>query len=155
MKPYIIKLERVIISNRVGQWCKIPYPNHPRGCPKYGQDASCPPMAKFIFDVSKPLYFVHSEFNLESHVFRMKKRNPHWSNLQCKCVLYWQGTSRKQMKERVKDAMWSLATNIFSDCPEGMGVNVYVTARLSGLKLERIRHLKTCRHISLLGTSFK
>ncbi|KKK81159.1 hypothetical protein LCGC14_2816310, partial [marine sediment metagenome] len=26
----------LIIDHRAREWCKLPYPNHPRGCPNYG-----------------------------------------------------------------------------------------------------------------------
>lgn len=154
MKKYIIKLKRLIVSEKTGEWCKIPYPNHPKGCPKYGNDKACPPHAPKLdefFDLSKPLYFVHSEFNLKAHVERMKQKYKLWSDRQCRCVLYWQGTSRKQLRERAEEAAWSLGTNAITACPEGMGVNVYATARVSGLCLQRIRGLKICRHIAMIG----
>lgn len=55
------------------------------------------------------------------------------------------------MRDRASIARYELGTNIMLTCPEGHGVNVYVTARVNGLKLERIRGLKTCRHVALLG----
>ncbi len=156
MKPHIIKLKRLIISNQAGNWCRIPYEGHPRGCPNYGENKWCPPIAPKVgksFDLSKPLYFVHSEFDLDADILRRKKMTPGQSERQYRCVLYWQETSRKQMRERAKMAMWTLNLNAYTACPEGMGVNVYATARVSGLKLERIRHLKTCRHVALIGTT--
>lgn len=43
--------------------------------------------------------------------------------------------------------------NIAALCPEGMGLNVYVTARLAGLYLEKIHNLSICRHVALVGHS--
>ncbi len=154
MKSYIVKLKRLIISKQAGKWCQIPYEGHPRGCPKYGEDKWCPPHAPKAgdhFDLSKPLYFVHSEFDLEADIERRRKMTPGQTERQYRCVLYWQGSSRKQMKERAKEAIWSLGVNVITFCPEGMGVNVYATARVSGLCLQRIRNLKVCRHVALLG----
>ncbi len=51
--------------------------------------------------------------------------------------------------------MWTLGLNTITTCPEGMGVNVYATARAHGLILEKIRDLKMCRHIALIGSGLK
>lgn len=156
MKPYIIKLERLITTEKSGLWCRIPYHGHPKGCPNYGDSkhSHCPPHAPNVgeyFDLSKPLYFVHSEFDLEADIERRRKMTPGQTERQYRCVLYWQGSSRKQMRERAKGAMWTLGLNRITTCPEGMGVNVYATARASGLMLEKIRDLKICRHIAMIG----
>jgi hypothetical protein len=108
------------------------------------------------FDLQKSLWLVCSEFDLEQHAAKMKTLNPHWSDRQCRCVLYWQSRSRKQLKKRATDAVFFLGIErnfSITYCPEGMGVNVYATARLSGLSLEPIRRLGTCRHVALLGFS--
>lgn len=94
---------------------------------------------------------MHSEFDLQAHALSMKKKHPEWSDRQCRCVLYWQGKSRKQLKERTQAAVAHLGTDAVSTCPEAMGVNVFVTARLSGLVLDKTRNLSVCRHISMLG----
>ena len=152
---WIYRIDQLVINRNTGRWCRLPYPNHSKGCPKYDQSEGCPPKAPAVedyFDISKPLYFVHSEFDLAVHIAKMEKKHPEWTLLQCKCVLHWQKTSRKQLGERVREVLSILGANASTECPEGMGVNVYATARLAGLKLERIRHLSTCRHIALIGT---
>jgi len=154
MLNYIVPIKKLIVSRRTGDWCRLSYPNHPKGCPNYGMSKRCPPQAPMVdeyFDLSKPLYFVHSEFDFTAHIKKMRTKHPEWSGRQCQCVLYWQGTSRKQMKERVEKAIWLLRTNASASCPEAMGVNVYATARWSGLHLDRIRDLKICRHTTLIG----
>jgi hypothetical protein len=152
---WIVPIKKLVIGDTY-KWCKISYPNHPKGCPNYNKKKGCPPhlapLVKTHFNMEKPLYFVYSEFHLNIHAERMKLKHPEWTERQCKCVLYWQSKSRKQLKERVTQAMWNLKANSWTDCPEGMGVNVYATARLNGLKLERIKNLKICRHVGLLGT---
>ena len=152
----IYQIDRLVISDKVSDWCRIPYPNHPKGCPNYGKKPRCPPNAPKIeeyFDISKPLYLVHSEFDLSKHVQEMKDKHPTWSDLQCRCVLYWQSRSRKQLMKRVEYTMIkNRMLTAFTDCPEGMGLNVYATARLVGLKLEKIHNLSICRHVALVGT---
>jgi hypothetical protein len=149
-----IKISKLISSNKTGQWCQISYPNHPNGCPNYGRKHNCPPFAiklTNILDIDRPIYIVYSEFNLRNHILKMKNRHPQWTARQLRNVLYWQGTSRKQLKERVKVAQYVTGCNFISYCPEGQGINVYTTCIKNGLKLEKIRYLNICRHVALLG----
>lgn len=153
---WILKVKRLVLSTKTGGWCKLPYPGHSKGCPNYYKSAKCPPKAPHLadfIDLSKPLYLVWSEFDLKRHVEKMKRKHPGWSDRQCRCVLYWQSQSRKQLKERTQIAAGILKTNRTTTCPEAMGVNVFATARVSGLLLERTRSIETCRHVSLIGTA--
>lgn len=147
-------VKRLVLSQKTGQWCSRPYPGHPKGCPNYGVKANCPPDAPWIeeyFDLSKPIFLVHSEFNLAEHMKKMLLLHDKWTERQCRNVLYWQSRSRAQLKERVKVVLTNLDLNAFTLCPEAMGLNAYATAFLAGLRLERIKDLKTCRHIALVG----
>lgn len=149
-----ISISKLIITDQTANWCQLPYPNHPKGCPNFGR-IGCPPTTKPIVEVVDlifPVYFVYSEFNLEAHRVKMKKAHNNWSTKQLNNVLYWQGTSRKQLKERVKIVQKEKQTNLVLYCPEAHGVNVYATAFKNGLQLERIRSgLQICHHIALLG----
>lgn len=152
--PWIVPVKKLVVNENSGQWCKLPYPNHPKGCPNYGKAAKCPPQAPWVhhyFNIKRPMYLVHSEFYLSEHVAEMKRKHPKWSDLQARCVLYWQSRSRKQMKKRVAEAVKILRANRITACPEAMGVNVFATALKSGLKLDKTRSIKICRHISLIG----
>jgi len=151
---WLYEVKKLVRSAQTANWCRLPYPGHLKGCPNYGKTTKCPPQAPTVeefFDLSKPLYIVHSEFNVLIHMCKMKQQHPQWSDRQCRCVLYWQPKSRKQLKERIKIAHAYLGTNTDTSCPEAMGVNVYATARVSGLKLEKVRELSICRHVALLG----
>lgn len=154
LPKWIVPVRKLVKTERAGAWCKLPYYNHPKGCPNYGKKSYCPPNAPSLeeyFDLEKELYLVHSEFNLAEHEHKMKEKHPNWSRHQCRCVLYWQSRSRKQMKERVERAVKFLSANRITACPEGMGMNVFATARHSGLLLERTRDIEICRHVSLIG----
>ena len=153
----IREIKRIILSEKTGDWCQIPYPGHPKGCPNYNYYKTadrCPPRAPHITTVmyfKQPIYIVYSEFDLESDIERRKKNWPTATEKQLRCVLYWQETSRKQMRDRVKIAKYMTGANVSTSCPEGMGVNVYATCLKNGLKLEKIRHLKICHHVALVG----
>ncbi len=149
----VIEAVRVCHSRKTGEWCQYPYPGHRKGCPNYGREG-CPPKAPFItevVDLRRPVYIAFSEFNLGAHVFRMRTKHPSWSDRQLRCVLYWQGTSRKQMRQKIKIAQFYGGGSVVLTCPEAHGVNVYATCACAGLRLQRIKNLATCRHIALIG----
>ncbi len=148
----------LIVSIRVGKWCRLPYPGHKHGCPNYGKKPGCPPDAIPIhryFSENHRLYLVYAEFNLENHARRMKHEHPWWSDRQCRCVLHWQQTARTTLRQNVINAMRLLGCDAVTYCPEGMGVNVFATARRVGLRLDKTRRIKIDRHVALIGTAWK
>ena len=158
---YAIELDpaKIVLSKKTGDWCLIPYHGHPKGCPNYGR-VGCPPIGAdpkktFRERIITPVYMVYSEFDLKAHMKRMQKKHPDWSERQLRCVLYWQNTSRKQLRERVAHVILTSGFEkhytITLYCPEAYGMNVYATAQKHGFKLERIRHLETCHHIAIVG----
>lgn len=97
------------------------------------------------------MYMVFHDFELSEHAARMKTKHPHWSDRQCRCVLYWQNSSRKKLREKAHLHMMQKGLNAITLCPEGMGINVYATAMRHGVRLEKIRDLSTCRHVAVIG----
>lgn len=154
LPPWVLPVRRLVHSRRVKAWCGLPYPGHPKGCPNIGRDEKCPPQSPYItevIDTTREMFLVHSEFDLQAHVNKMKAKHPDWSDRRCRCVLYWQPRSKKQLKERTARAMRLLGLPVVAMLPESLGVNVYATARASGLKLEKIKQLKTNRHVAIIG----
>lgn len=148
-----VLVEKLITSSRTGEWCRLSYPGHSKGCPNYGREG-CPPKASPInevLDLSRKVYIVYSEFNVEEHSRRMEAKHPTWSERQCRCVLYWQGMARKRLREEVSKVAGE--DHIVLYCPEAHGVNVYATCKLAGITLEKIRSLKVSRHVALIGYS--
>jgi len=149
----IIEAVQVKTSRKTGDWCLYPYPGHPKGCPNYGREG-CPPDAPFItevMDLRRSVFIAFSEFYLHGHITKMRLKHPDWTDRQLRNVLYWQGTSRKQMKQRAKIAQFYGGGDVVLTCPEAHGVNVYATCFYSGLKIQKIKKLTTCRHIALIG----
>jgi len=33
--PYVHQVKRLVITSKAGDWCRLPYPGHKRGCPNY------------------------------------------------------------------------------------------------------------------------
>lgn len=137
MNPILISDLRVNLKAR--EWCKLPYPDHPKGCPNYGMRPSCPPQALLIsnyFDITRPLYLIAVEFDLAGHIKKMQSLHPDWSQRQLRCCLYWQGGVNSELKQKCRQFEWEHPTMITTTCPEAMGVNVIETAYRCGLPIE-------------------
>jgi hypothetical protein len=144
-----------IIDNTFRNFCKLPYPNHKRGCPNYGVRKTCPPNARYlheILDLARPVYVVFNIFDFGNHVAKMKSRHPQWSDRQTANCLYWQGTARKQLKEKVREFLKDRRGLLPVYCPEACGVNVTATMAEIGEILEWPPKTKTYQ-VALVGTS--
>lgn len=122
----------------------------------YGTRPECPPQSPYVeevLDLSRPTYLVYQEFDLAGYVKGRKKLFPDWTEAQLKNVLHWQNGNLAALRRRVDSAHRFLRTGTVLMKPEANGVNVYRTAEASGLRLERIEGLRTCRHVALLGWS--
>ena len=134
MKIIIKELKEIVATDCTKEWCKLPYPNHKKGCPNYGKK-DCPPKADFFKNIIKsPFKLVAVNFNLEEHAKKIKEKHPNWSDRKARCVLYWQKKIDKKLKqecEKIKD------DNIILYRPEAHGVNLFATCKSIGLILER------------------
>lgn len=134
-----------VIEIGVRGLCIKPYEGHKKGCPNFGDPKHshrCPPNAPLFnhyFDLSLPVYAVINCFDLAAHVERMRESptTSHWTEKQLRCCLYWQGKARKQLKEKIVEALAKCPPYYEATwCPEGMGVNVTETLRRVGIELE-------------------
>jgi len=138
MKNFYIKVVPVV-DKSVRKLCRCQYPLHPKGCPNWNKRLSCPPKAPMIYDtldLSEDVYAIYNIFNYKSHVNKMRRKHPDWSDRQIKCVLYWQGTARKRLRGKI-----GVFKNLFTDyiivmCPEAQGVNLTETMKNVGIILE-------------------
>ena len=135
----IIEVKPVIIRP-VHSLCVKPYLNHKNGCPRYGKKEGCPPgvpMFDSFYDLSKSVYAIYNKFDFKGHVDRMREKFPDWSKRQLECCLYWQGTARKNLKERIEIFKMIAHREYFvNTVPEAMGVNVTETMKRVGIELE-------------------
>lgn len=146
--------EKLVIDYRSREWCKLPYPDHKNGCPNYGKKAECPPEAPLIkdfIDLTIPHWFIVVKFNILAHIKRMKEKHPMWSDRQAKCVLYWQGTVRKTLRDECLNFCRS-SNRIFTLLPEAMGVQVIQTAKKIGIPIE-VKPKEFIHKIALIGYS--
>lgn len=143
--PYKKVILTVDYSVRV--LCFQPYPNHPKGCPNYGNRLTCPPQALLIeniLDLSGPIYVIWSTFDFASHIERMKALHPKWTERQLVCCLYWQPRARKMLECQIE----SFKAITFNElhvlrCPEACGINVTETMASIGERLEWPPRTKT------------
>ena len=145
---------QLVIDLRAREWCKLPYPNHPQGCPNYGKKTECPPAAPLVdyyFDLSEPHFFIIQGFNLGAHAFSMKQKHIQWSQRQCKNLLYWQNHVNALLRKRT-ESLIEYEYEIYTLVPEAMGVHVIKTAQNLGIPIQ-VRPEGIVFKIALLGRS--
>jgi len=134
----IFNIHTIWVDPKFQNLCKQPYYNHPRGCPNYGKKKTCPPKQKMFFDVfDRDFYLIYTEFDLKSHIKKLKQKHPNWTDRQLKCCLYWQNTARKNLKKEIQRFKTLFPKHSVTTCPEAMGVNVTDLMKdNAGIKLE-------------------
>jgi len=134
----IIQVEPVI-DYKTRDWCLLPYPDHPKGCPNYGKSAKCPPQIDYfdkIYNMSKPVFAIVGDYNLKAHIDKMWLKHPNWTDRQLRCVLYWQQTARKELWKDVNKWISENPGYYPTQCAEAMGVNLVKTMHKVGINLE-------------------
>lgn len=100
-----IDSKSIKFTKRTRLWCQLPYPDHPKGCPNYNKNPNCPPLAKFMKKILIEylhFYLIYAEFDLKIQKERMLSLHPNWSNRQANCLLYWQNSVKKELKNHIK-----------------------------------------------------
>ena len=146
-----LKDQIVLDPRAMGPWCRLPYPNHPKGCPNYGKKQSCPPFSKPFFEIIEPpFHIVIVCFELETHAQKMKIKHPEWSDRQCRNLLYWQKSVVKKLKREANEFIKSQKDDlVLLEVPEANGVHVFDTCNNVGVTLER--EPKIVRKIMIIG----
>jgi hypothetical protein len=139
------------LNNLARLWCKLPYRDHPGGCPSYGKKPSCPPRAPLIaefIDLSRPIFAVWVRFDLAAHKRKWLAVHPTHSDRQAGNLLYWQPRVIQELRDHASSfSRFLTKTSILSEspsgppaagtrftlCPEAMGVNVIATALRLGI----------------------
>jgi len=127
-----------VIDYAVRGLCRKPYHNHPKGCPNWGKDKCPPKLPKLedFFDTSKPLYMIWNRFDIGKHIEKTRANHPDWTDYQLRCVLYWQGTARAQLKKNIEEFKKDHPDCVVTTGPEAMGVNITDTMKQFGIELE-------------------
>ena len=96
-----IKRNSIIFTTKTHIWCKLPYPNHPIGCPNYNKNSLCPPNVQIMEKMLKEynfFYLIYVNFNLLEYKNHMLEKHPDWSERKASCLLYWHGSVKKYLK---------------------------------------------------------
>jgi len=142
----------IVMSDKCHEWCLLPYPNHPKGCPNYGKKVGCPPDVPYLFDamdMSRPAYFAYIKFDLKTHAEKLLIKHPEWTSRQSRCCLYWQGGVRRDLREFCNETCEGTSM-AYSTCPEAMGMNVMRTATKNGIPID-IKAREFVYKIALVG----
>jgi len=149
----VLTISKLVIEYGTREWCLLPYPDHPKGCPNFGKSNVCPPFAPYVedfVDLTRPLWLIVEEFDLRSHVARLLSTHENWSDRQARCVLYWQGGVKSRLRASAKQFCLEYPGTHHTLCPEAMGVNVIATGRSVGLPIQS-SPLNTIFKIALVG----
>ncbi|WP_321471092.1 hypothetical protein [uncultured Paludibaculum sp.] len=149
----MIRLPTVVIDRKMQGMCRLPYPNHARGCPNFGLKVGCPPNVPLfpeVYDMTKPVYAIVNRFDFGAHVAKMRAAHPDWTDRQLTCCLYWQGTARKALKRAIADFERLFPDHTVDTCPEAKGVNVTATLQAVGINLEWPPQAVACQ-VALAG----
>jgi len=132
----MIELSEIIYDERArdGTWCCLEYPNHKKGCPNFPKCISERP--DFLSLPNKKWIAVTEEFDLKEHAIKMKEKHPHWTERQCRNVLYWQNGVRSRLRKKTRKIYHPLRGDILLDIPEANGVNVFATMAKHGVFLK-------------------
>lgn len=131
---------KVVIDMQAREWCKLPYHDHPKGCPNYGRRAICPPQAPLVtnfLNLEKVTWLMVAAYDLGAHMDRLAKLYPGWSELQLRNPLYWQGSVHSFLKTLCEEFAQKHPEVIYTLIPEAMGVNVFSTVLHFGIPLEK------------------
>ena len=143
----MIELKEIVydIRARDGTWCKLPYPNHPKGCPNY---PVCPNKYPDFKALSGFKWFaVMIEFDLRRYAEMAKEKHPLWTTRQCRNLLYWQGKVRSALRKKIR--IYAQPFDIILEIPEACGINVFETMALVGIQIDR--HPDIVKKIMLIG----
>lgn len=131
---------RLQISLVTRDWCLLPYPGHPDGCPNWNKNEECPPKAPIVsdhFDLEKRHWFAIVEFDMQRQMKKMKGLQPKYSDRQARCCLYWQEGERRKLRTEVNNFIGLNPDLIYTLIPEAMGVHVFKTAAKIHIYLKR------------------
>lgn len=147
---------KIVLEPKARIWCLLPYPNHSKGCPNFGKRKTCPPQALLfqdVFDMSKPMWMVMVEYDLQTHVEVMKERHPKWTERQLFNCLWWQPMVNKFLRDSTEKLLQKGDGLVATYCPEAMGVQVIETAKKVGFDHIQVPPRDFVLKISVVGYS--
>ena len=104
----VLRVDRgsIKFTDKTHKWCTLPYPNHKKGCPNFNKNPLCPPNAKIMENILENyrfFYLILAYFDIFKYTNHMMHKHPNWSERKARCVLYWQKSVKKLMREYIKN----------------------------------------------------
>ena len=125
----IIRVNRnsIKFTDKTHIWCTLPYPGHKKGCPNFNKNPLCPPNVKImenILDDFSFYYLILANFDIFKYANQMIHKHPDWSERKARCVLYWQKSVKKLMREYIKNIYLKNPSYNFYLFSSGAGENI-------------------------------
>ena len=155
LKHKEINEETIIHYPEIEDLCYYPYPNHLNGCPNR---IKCQMLNIPSFDIIKDCgeyfyyYLVYLEFDFKKYKEFRKIEKPSFFNTKerLKCVLYWQGSLKKIIKDYIEELKRQNLLFYVLGCGSGFTlsfqkqvgsmenarINVFSTLKLNGIDFE-------------------
>jgi hypothetical protein len=154
---------------------------NPSGCRMYGTRKECPPKAEFFPDIASldgyrqldipmltdtfvyelvnehepTMFLVIEEFNLTSHMEKLRKIHEDWSDKQLACVYYYQPSLNKRLRESAEEFIRAEKPldPVTLEKPEANGVNLFTTCAYHGVVLKRVYPLNVVKKMCMVVKS--
>lgn len=126
MNKNLIPLNKLYINmHSRNRWCKLPYPDHPHGCPYYPKCHQNIPVFTCQHEQSFKWYAIILEYNQNDKIKRLQRNHPDWSH--DLIMNHLEKNIIKQLKRKaiVNSNRWQ--GDIILERPEASGINVMLT----------------------------
>ena len=116
-------------------WCRLPYPDHPLGCPNFGKKKGCPPNVDYFLDVVEPeVKIAYLYFNFEEYLNWRRSNHPDWTERALRNPRHFQRHLDAVLRKNIKALEISDFIPVYN--PEAMGVNLHKTCSSVGINLQ-------------------
>lgn len=85
----------------------------------------------------------------------MQIKHPRWTERQLRNVLYWQQRPKAELRRRAQALARQVDADLIVTNGESVGIHLYATCAKVGWRLEKIRGLRQCRFVALVGCKIR
>lgn len=135
---FLSDLTPIICDHRIQNYCRLPYPDHPKGCPNFARKPNyCPPTAPYFPDIFEPnAYIAAVSINFKQYLEIRKNIHPEWTDRALRNPRHWQGHIRTHLHQLAENALANNYGDTIIYNPEAMGVDLTATCYEAGIYLE-------------------
>jgi len=167
-----IKKETIIRYKEIKELCKRKYKGHNKGCPNI-EKCKVIPFFDDIEKINKEYYYLlYANFQYDKYQELRKLEKSEWTDNQVRCVLYWQNSVKKLLKETLEYIYeWNgfYVNNIYIlGCGSGfklsfqnqvysmesVGINVFSTLKLNDIPFD-IKAINNVKLVCLICSNYK